>query len=111
MSNDVARADCVENRDEIQEVYARLRALEQEVRPVSNPEELEALEHERSRPTDTLAALLPEKQLQANLDSERQKAQEEKLIGSWPGKLKNEGYEEVRIRTLSGCVIKLRVRL
>jgi hypothetical protein len=46
MNNEWGKAECVENYTKRQEVYERLRKLEQERRRVHTPEELEALERE-----------------------------------------------------------------
>ncbi len=45
---------CVENADDIQDVYHSLGKLEQELHLVSTPEELEALEREIRSHTDKL---------------------------------------------------------
>jgi hypothetical protein len=47
--------------------------------------------------TDQLGALLLELHLQASLDGEEHQQKEEELIRSWPGRLKSDGYERVRI--------------
>jgi hypothetical protein len=87
-----------------------LQGLEPERRRVHTPEELEALEREIRGYTDQLCALLLEMQLQASLDSEEQQEKEEELIRSWPGRLRSDGYERVRIFTLGGFWITVRVR-
>src|SRR5919109_5682899 len=100
MTNDLGKVDCVENCNQRQEVYGRLQGLEQERRRVHTPEGLEALEREIRGYTDQLCALLLEMHLQASLDSEEQQEKEEELIRSWPGRLRSDGYERVRIFTL-----------
>jgi hypothetical protein len=87
-----------------------LHALEHERRVVSSAEELEALEREIRAETDRLASALLERQVQANLDSAEQQAAEAELIEAWPGRLKSEGRERVRIRTASGWEIEVWVR-
>jgi len=77
---------------------------------VSNAEELEALEREIGGLTDELAGLLLEKHVQASLDRAEQKEKEAALVKALPGKLKNEGKEEVRIRTVSGLMIVVHTR-
>jgi hypothetical protein len=77
---------------------------------VSGAEELEALEQEIRAETDRLASVLLERQLQANLDSPEQQVAEGELIKGWPGQLKSEGWERVRIRTVSGWQIEVWVR-
>jgi hypothetical protein len=54
--------------------------------------------------------VLLERQVQANLDSAEQQAAEAELMEAWPGRLKSEGWEWVRIRTASGWEIEVRVR-
>jgi hypothetical protein len=110
MTNDLGKVDCVENCNQRQEVYGRLQGLEQERRRVHTPEELEALEQEIRGYTDQLCALLLEMHLQASLDSEEQQEKEEELIRSGPGRLRSDGYERVRIFTLGGYWITVRVR-
>lgn len=106
----IEKENRVEDCREIEEVYACLRDLEQEARVVSSPEELEALEREIMGHTNRLAALLLQKQLQACLDSPEQQEEEAELIQRWPGRMKSEGYETVRILTAGGSFIQVRVR-
>jgi hypothetical protein len=56
-----------------------------------------------------LGALLLELHLQASLDGEEHQQKEEELIRAWPGRLKSDGYERVRIVTLRGVGITVRV--
>ena len=110
MNNEGAQADRVADGDEKQAVYARLQVLEQALEGVNCPEDLEALEREIRECTDRLGALVLQTRLQALVDSPEQQAKEKELIESWPGRLRSEGYEIVRIRTLGGCWIRIRVR-
>ncbi len=110
MKGDLGTPNCVGNDDKRQQVYERLRELEQVSRRVTNPEELEALEQEIRACTDALASFLLECHVQASLDAEEQREKEAELIRSWPRKLKNEGYETVPIRTASGLGITVQVR-
>jgi hypothetical protein len=87
-----------------------LHELEQERRMVRSAEALEALEREIRAATDQLASVLLERQVQANLDSAEQQAAEAELIQAWPGRLKSEGRERVRVRTASGGEIEVQVR-
>ena len=91
-------------------VYERLRELEQNSRSVSSPEELEVLEREIRAGTDALANRLWERHVQASLDAEEHREQEAELIRAWPQKMKQAGYETVRIHTASGLCITVRVR-
>jgi hypothetical protein len=109
MSNDRGKAEYVENYTKRQEVYRRLQGLEQERRRVHTAEE-EALEREIRGYTDQLGALLLELHLQTSLDCEEQQKKEEELVRSWPGRLKSDGYERVRIFTLEGVWITVRAR-
>ena len=110
MNNDRGKAEYVENYTKRQEVYGRLQGLEQERRRVHTAEELEALEREIRGYTDQLCALLLEMHLQASLDGEEQQKKEEELVRSWPGRLRSDGYERVRIFTLGGFWITVRAR-
>ncbi len=110
MIGDLDRRDYAENEKRLQEVYGRLHRLEHERRVVSSAEELEALEREIRTETDRLASVLPERQVQANLDSPEQQAAEVKLIAVWPGRLKSEGRVRVRIRMANGHQIEVWVR-
>jgi hypothetical protein len=110
MNNDGGKAEWVENYTKRQEVYRRLQELEQEQRRVHTPEGLEALEREIRGDTDQLGGLLLELHLQASWDGEEQQEKEEELVRSWPGRLKSDGYERVRIFTLGGFWIPVRAR-
>ena len=110
MNNDRGKVECVENYTKRQEVYRRLQGLEQERCRVHTAEELEALEREIRGYTDQLGALLLELHLQASLDCEEHQKKEEDLIRSWPGRLKSDGYERVRIFTLGGVWTTVRAR-
>ncbi len=110
MKGDLGTADCVGNDDKRQQVYERVRELEQSTRRVTNAEELEAREREIRACTDALASFLLERHVQAGPDAEEQPEKEAELIGSRPQKLKKEGCEIVRIRTTGGLCISVRVR-
>ncbi len=110
MNGDLGTPNCVGNGDERQEVYERLHELEQDLRRITNPEELEALEREIRACTDAWASLVLERHIQANLDAEEQREKEAELIRALPQKIKNEGYETVRIRTVSGLCITVQAR-
>lgn len=94
----------------IDKIFERLRALEQEAKLTNTPEGLEHLEQEITEVTDELAASILEKKLQESLDDPERIEQEKILIKSLPDRLKNEGYEIVRITTSRGIVIEVRVR-
>lgn len=98
--------DCLETED----VYIRIQEFEQENRQISSPEDLEELEREISEITNGLGALLLQKKLQAVLDSEEQQAKEAELIRYWPGRMKSEGFESVKILTKGGFCIRVRAR-
>ena len=110
MNNDRGKAECDDNYTKRQEVYRRLRGLEQERRRVRTPEEVEALEREIRGYTDQLGALLLEMHLQASLECEEHQQKEAELIRAWPGRLKSDGYETVRIVTLVGVWITVQAR-
>jgi len=100
----------IEDCQEIEDVYDLLQELEQEIRQISSPEELDALEREIMGYTNFLAALLLQKKLQASLDSEEQQEKEAELMRLWPKRMKSEGYEIVRIHTAGGFCIQVRAR-
>ncbi len=100
MSEERREAACVEVHDAKQEVYARLQELGQERARMDGPEDLEALEREIRGYTDRLGVLVLQERIQALVDSPEQQEKEKELIGSWPGRMRSEGYETVRIRTL-----------
>lgn len=110
MTGDLDSHDCLGNEDKLQEVYERLHELEQDLGKLTSPEELEELERAIRACTDTLASLLLERHVQASLDAEEQREKEAELIRALPQKIKNEGYETVRIRTASGLCITVRAR-
>lgn len=110
LSNDAGEQSSVEGFEGIQAVYAQLQKLEREIRQISSPEELAALEQEIRRSTDALAGFLLQSQLQANLDSAEQQEREAELIKSCQGKWRNEGYETVCLYTVSGLKLKVRTR-
>jgi len=107
---DLDSRDYAENERRRQAVYGRLQALAHERRVVSSAEEFEVLEREIRAETDRLARVLLERQVQANLDSPAQQAAEAELIEAWPGRLKSEGRERVRIRTVGGGELEVWVR-
>jgi hypothetical protein len=94
----------------IREVHADLGKLQNEIRSISCPEELDTLEQDIREKTNRLAALLLQKQLQANLDSEENKKKEAAIIATCPERMKNEGYEDVTIKTSSGHEILVQAR-
>ncbi len=110
MSNDTREQSSAEGLEGIQAVYVQLQRLEREIRQISNPEELAALEREIRCSTDALASFLLQSQLQANLDSAQQQEREAELIKSCQGKWRNEGYETVRLDSASGLKIKVCTR-
>lgn len=95
---------------QIQEAYENLGKFQQEDRQFNSPEELDTFERDLHQYTNHLAALILQKHLQAKLASENCKAQEAELIACWPGRMKNEGYENVKIRTAGGFDIDLKAR-
>lgn len=94
----------------VKEVLTRLEFLENDIRIVDTPEELEALEQEILALTSRCAALLLQKKLQASLDSKEQQDKASDMIKSLPGRMKNEGYETVEILTAGGFSAQVSVR-
>ncbi len=84
------------------------RALELNARTLSTPEQLEALERNLAEQAARESAERLRRQPQAALDSDAQ--QERELLGAWPGKMKGEGREAVRVLVLGGILITLWVR-
>lgn len=99
--------DAVERKG--QEAYRDLEALWRSTSKITNGEELEALEGQIRGHTDELGRLIFEHQLQQALDSEAVKEAQRRLIKAWPGRLKNEGKQEVRICIGSGLWVTVRV--
>jgi predicted nucleic acid-binding Zn-ribbon protein len=83
MNNDLGSVYSERNHNEIQEAFARLQKLEQTPQQINSPEALESLERELRKETDKLVALLLQKHLQENLDSEEQLSKEEDTVKSW----------------------------
>jgi hypothetical protein len=89
----------------LQEAYRDLEAFGKSPPKITSGEELEALEGEIRRRTDELGRLVLEHQLQQALDSEELKEAQRQLIKAWPGRLKNEGKQSVRLCIGSGLWI------
>jgi hypothetical protein len=109
MGIDLKGGDLGVSEEKIQEAWRRLEEFIHGSRNITGPEALEALEREIRSGTDELARLMFEHRLQQALDSEEVKEAERQFIRALPGKLKNEGQEEVRICTGSGLRIRVRV--
>lgn len=86
LSNDAGELPSAAGFGDIEAVYAHLHKLEHEIRQISNPEELAALEQEIRRGTEALAGFVLQKQLQANLDGAEQREREAELIKGMRGK-------------------------
>lgn len=95
---------------EIGDIYALLQEMEQMPKLIGSPDELQNLEQEITEVTNRLAALILQKKLQESLDCDEQSEKESGLIRSWPGRMKSEGYETVRILTTGGSHIEVSVR-
>ena len=102
--------DTAEIDRQIQEAYENLDKLQQEEGQLDSPEDFDNYEQEILLHTNLLGALILQKKLQAKLDSEAHRAAEAELMKAWPGRMKNEGYERVKVLTASGFKIELRVR-
>jgi len=93
----------------IQEVLDELRQRQQTPRLVTSPEELEALEHEIRQRTDRLGSLLVGQHLQQSLDADALQAEQEQLVSHWPKPLKNDGQVTIRVRTVQGLAVPVRL--
>jgi hypothetical protein len=93
----------------IQEVLNELRQMQQTPRLVTSPDELEALEREIRQRTDRLGSLWVGHHLQHALDSSALQAEQAQLVSHWPKPLQNDGKVEVRIRTVQGYTVPVRV--
>jgi hypothetical protein len=93
----------------IQEVLAELRQMQQPPQLVTSPDELEALEREIRQRTDRLGSLLVGQHLQQALDAETFQAEQEQLVRQWPKPLKNDGKVTVRVRTVQGLAVPVRL--
>ena len=93
----------------IQEVLDALRQMQQTPRLVTSPEELEALAHEMRQRTDRLGSLLIGQHLQQSLDADALQAEQAQLVRQWPKPLTNDGKVTVRIRTVQGLAVPVRL--
>src|SRR5262249_15224338 len=91
----------------IQEALHELHQLQQTPRPVTSPDDFEALEREIRHRTDRLGSLLVGHHLQQALDSAALQAEQEQLVHQWPKPLKNAGRVKVGIRTAQGMVVSV----
>ena len=90
------------NCETVEDVYARLKELEEETRLISSSEDLYELEQEIISYTNRLASLLLKKKVQLTLNSPEQLLKEKELISNWPGRMKSEGFQLVQIQTRGG---------
>ncbi len=110
MPNRRERTSQFDTATQIQEAYGSLAKLEQEHRIVSNPAELETVERELRAATDTLAALLLQKHVQASLETREHTKKEREFVSLSPATMKHDGYESVRIQTATGLSITIQAR-
>lgn len=110
MNNDLDKNYCIANDDEIQAAYKKISELEQTPQNIDSPEALEQLERSLREATDNLTALVLQKHLQASLDTSVTRDREKELAKSCKGHLKNEGLVEVWLYTMSGLLIRVKVR-
>ncbi len=89
----------------INEVQDNLQDYIDNPRLAQLPEELEKLEQEIRNLSDKLTALIAGIQIQQSLDSEEIHEGTSKLTEEWPHRLKNQGKQEVWVRTASGYQI------
>jgi len=94
-----------DNARHIQEILNELRQMQQTPRPVTSPDDLEALEREIRQGTDHLGSLLVGHHLQQALDATALRAEQAQLVSPWPKTVKNDGKVEVRIRTAPGYTV------
>ena len=93
----------------IHEVLNELRQMQQTPRLVTSPDELEALEREIRQRTDRLGSFLVGPHLQHALDSAAVQAEQAQRVSQWPKPLQNDGKVEVRMRTVQGYPVPVRV--
>jgi len=87
----------------IQEALHELHQLQQTLRLVTSPDELEALEREIRQHTDRLGSLLVGHHLQQALDSAAMQAEQEQLVRQWPQSLKhNDDLQLIATRSCPG---------
>ena len=79
MNNDLESTHSEANQDEIQAAFDYLENLGETPQQIDSPEALEAVERELRKGADELIALLLQKHLQENLDSEEQLTKEAEL--------------------------------
>ena len=78
-----------DNARHIQEILNELRQMQQTPRPVTSPDDLEALEREIRQGTDHLGSLLVGHHLQHALDATALRAEQAPLVSHWPKTVKN----------------------
>ncbi len=96
--------------DKINECIARLQGYQEEIRSVHTPEELEEYEKEVGMLTKELQGMLIGKSLQESLNSVTCEAKQRELIDAYPFKMISEGFKKVKVKTIHGIIIELRVR-
>lgn len=110
MNNDLDKNYCITNYDEIQAAYERIWELEQTPQNIDSPEALEQLERSLQEATSHETALVLQKHLQASLDTNEARNRETELAKSCKGHFKNEGLVDVWLYTMSGLLIRVKVR-
>jgi hypothetical protein len=110
MTKKIELTDVSDYELEIEKVYEQLAQLQQEVRIVTNAEELEELERDVRQLTDQLGSLLLGQKVQASLDAPEGEEAEKELVQSIPKRLKSEGKKRVYIETSFGYKIPVWVR-
>jgi hypothetical protein len=90
---------------QIQAAIDALQQMQEAPKVVTNPEALEALEHEIRGRTDRLGSLLLGHHLQQSLDSADLQTEQDLLVSQWPKPLKSDGKVKVNIRTAQGDTV------
>ena len=96
--------------DKIDACMAQLQTYQKKVKLVCTPEGLEDYEKEICLLTQKLQGLLIGKSLQESLNSAKNEEKQRELINAYPFKLISEGYKTVKVKTINGTVIELKVR-
>lgn len=93
---------------ELQEILDQVKHPFETPPVATNHEELEEQEQEVRQLSNRLSGLLVSRIVQGSLDSKELSEDVHTLVNNWPKRLRNEGKESVRIRTLQGQEIWVR---
>lgn len=96
-----------EIQQQINQALEELDRIRNQRQSITTPAELQAAEQAIIRATDKLAALMTGLKIQQAVDSDDLKEKADQLVGSMPGKFKNQGKRLVSIQTSRGEPVKV----